>query len=280
MKLNVIALAFLYLIYSTKATRCGRTDAQTCVKEYTKTGKLCQNWSLQYPNTHGYSGADLVNHNRCRNPNNSTGGAWCYIADSEVVGAGYGQGYQWDYCYKINKYQIFDKCDFRGWVSFRKPTELELELHQPKKIGCFDYANAQPKLDRYSVLSFNRRFMLEWKDYFSEACTAETNGSGVVSKAISAKQIQTKNKKTIGYLMMSDQPAKVLAELKRMYFDAVKSEANLSAEKKQARSRDPDLSDARMCYYYAKNFYQDNFNLYSRKVYGVYEDNLPLSADC
>jgi len=149
----------------------------------------------------------------------------------------------------------------------------------PKKIGCFDYANAQPKLDR--LISFHNRFRFEWKDYFSEACIAETNGSGVVSKARLAKKIQKKNEKTIVFLMMSVQPAKVLAELKRMYFDAVKSEANILAEKKQARSRDPDdLDDARMCYYYAKNFYQDNFHLYSQKVYGVYEDNLPLSADC
>lgn len=83
---------------------CAAADGET-IKGYrgvgyrgcqnkTKSGKTCQKWTSQYPHRHSNTPAKkpnkgLGNHNYCRNPDNTSGGIWCYTTDS---------GKRWEYC--------------------------------------------------------------------------------------------------------------------------------------------------------------------------------------
>ena len=60
----------------------------------TKSEKLCQKWTDQYPHAHGrtpenFPGKSLGDHNFCRNPDNEPEGAWCYTNDINS---------RWEYC--------------------------------------------------------------------------------------------------------------------------------------------------------------------------------------
>ena len=83
---------------------CAAADGET-IKGYrgvgyrgcqnkTKSGKTCQKWTSQYPHRHSNTPAKkpnkgLGNHNYCRNPDNTSGGIWCYTTDSRK---------RWEYC--------------------------------------------------------------------------------------------------------------------------------------------------------------------------------------
>lgn len=56
----------------------------------TKSGRTCQKWTSQTPRQHtrtpkNYPDAGLGDHNYCRNPDETEGGAWCY---THWLGAG------------------------------------------------------------------------------------------------------------------------------------------------------------------------------------------------
>ena len=53
----------------------------------TVNGIACQVWSSDLPHSHGYN--SVGDHNFCRNPDNDSGGTWCYTTDPNV---------RWDYC--------------------------------------------------------------------------------------------------------------------------------------------------------------------------------------
>jgi len=60
----------------------------------TKSGKTCQAWSAQYPQTHtrlpeDYPGKGLEDGNYCRDPDDEGEGAWCYTTDPDL---------RWDFC--------------------------------------------------------------------------------------------------------------------------------------------------------------------------------------
>ena len=60
----------------------------------TVTGNTCQMWTAQSPVKHSrtlsnYPNKGLGEHNYCRNPDNESGGAWCYTTNPD---------YRWQYC--------------------------------------------------------------------------------------------------------------------------------------------------------------------------------------
>ncbi|XP_078578599.1 plasminogen-like [Branchiostoma floridae x Branchiostoma japonicum] len=59
----------------------------------TQSGKTCQRWDSQYPQTHRYKPQDYpqygLEENYCRNPDRDSVGVWCYTTDSAT---------RWEYC--------------------------------------------------------------------------------------------------------------------------------------------------------------------------------------
>ena len=63
---------------------------------YTVSGRTCQPWNSQLPHQHWGSNTHLTNpneglgaHQYCRNPDNMSGGVWCYTTDAYK---------RWEYC--------------------------------------------------------------------------------------------------------------------------------------------------------------------------------------
>jgi hypothetical protein len=65
------------------------------VRYVTQSGRVCQRWDAQEPHTHSYTAVDLQDltledaANYCRNPDNKTGGPWCFTTD---------RGKEWETC--------------------------------------------------------------------------------------------------------------------------------------------------------------------------------------
>ncbi|XP_071944842.1 plasminogen-like [Antedon mediterranea] len=88
------------------------------VVSQTVSGKTCQRWTSQYPQSHtrtpyNYPTSGLGDHSFCRNPDNSKT-AWCYTTDSKK---------RWEYC-NVGKAGSYCECykkrnayDYRGSVS-------------------------------------------------------------------------------------------------------------------------------------------------------------------
>merc|ERR1712178_379757 len=98
MRLILISAIIFCLISSFSA----QGSSSRCVKTTTRSGKECQNWTSQEPNAHRFnqykhSDAGIGNHNKCRNPDGSPWGPWCYI--KENTSGGSGEGVRWEYCY-------------------------------------------------------------------------------------------------------------------------------------------------------------------------------------
>ena len=87
--------------------------------QVTKSGKLCQKWSSQFPQKHSrtpknYPEAGLGDHNYCRNPDGDSGGAWCYTTVEDDP------AFRWEYCdvpsCDINKFWDGLQKDYRGSI--------------------------------------------------------------------------------------------------------------------------------------------------------------------
>merc|ERR1719148_432275 len=71
---------------------CGNPPLQSDYRgpiSYTKSGLTCQSWSSQTPHAHingpeKWPLAGLADNNHCRNPDEDSGGAWCYTTDPDV----------------------------------------------------------------------------------------------------------------------------------------------------------------------------------------------------
>ena len=68
----------------------------------TASGRSCQAWSAQEPHQHEF--AYLGKHNHCRNPNQDSGGVWCYTTDNDK---------KWEHCpVPICKSKLLKVLDF------------------------------------------------------------------------------------------------------------------------------------------------------------------------
>jgi len=71
---------------------CGTPPLQSDYRgpvSHTKSGLTCQSWSSQTPHPHPngpqeFPLAGLADNNHCRNPDEDSGGAWCYTTDPDV----------------------------------------------------------------------------------------------------------------------------------------------------------------------------------------------------
>lgn len=80
----------------------------------TLSGRKCQRWIDQTPNTHSYKKGSSewksynLKENHCRNPSKAPGGPWCYTTDKNT---------RWEYCLRA--------CE--GFVTLGKKAELEFK---------------------------------------------------------------------------------------------------------------------------------------------------------
>jgi len=83
--MNIISPLFL-LLFVVNVLQCKLTifgEEYKGWKNSTKSGTTCQAWKSQTPNKHEYS--NLANYeNYCRNPDKTTSGPWCLLANDDV----------------------------------------------------------------------------------------------------------------------------------------------------------------------------------------------------
>ena len=87
LKLKEIYDAELYNTECSQASAYRQTDYRGSLS-VSKKGYECQKWTEQTPNAHtrtpeNYPDAGLGDHNYCRNPDNRSGGAYCYVNTAE-----------------------------------------------------------------------------------------------------------------------------------------------------------------------------------------------------
>ena len=60
-------------------------------RNITASGRTCQVWAVSQPHDSWYPemGADVGEHNHCRNPGGDVGGVWCYTTDPDK---------EWEHC--------------------------------------------------------------------------------------------------------------------------------------------------------------------------------------
>ena len=87
---------------TTETTDTTKSEPSDQFLTKTVSGHSCQAWNVQWPHRHtfGYVGS----HNFCRNPDNLTGGVWCYTTNPKV---------RWELCtggLEIFGQEIFGLC--------------------------------------------------------------------------------------------------------------------------------------------------------------------------
>ena len=135
----------------------------------TKSGFKCQFWNSQAPNTHSFdaNSSGIGDHNYCRNPDNTSGRPWCYLALH--------QGWEFcdvDYCIKDALSYLFNaQCSGHEFNSRNDYLSLDFEVtitHLPPFSENF-FQNSKSLIDSYCG-----RYSIEFKTsgikqiYFSE----------------------------------------------------------------------------------------------------------------